>query len=65
MSSSEMMTEKCASQPRSVPSWALAMSARGFVSAEIASAMSTSSECRRGLWWPSDWILSAEIGSMT
>ena len=64
-SSSEMMTEKWASQPRRFFSCACTMAARGFVRPEIASAISTSSECSRGFRWPRQPVFMALIGSIT
>jgi len=60
-----MMTEKWASQPRRSSSFFSTRSARGLVTAEMDRAMSTSSECSRGLRWPKLSVLRVLIGSMT
>ena len=58
------MTEKWASQPRRSSSFFSTRSARGLVTAEMDRAMSTSSECSRGLWWPRWEIFMSLMGAM-
>ena len=63
------MTEEWTSPPRRPDRASIAISAVGFVTADIESAMSTSSVCRRGLEFPRCstfrcWIGARTIGAM-